>query len=81
MGKAEEFHARRQVIDDKIAALDKESAELVAEYISVGATIHYARGTADCVAKVIDVFGDRIKVRGRSGAEYWLDSYRVTKIR
>ena len=65
----------RQIMD-RIRELRKLAAASLEKQFPVGTEISYRHG--DCVrhAEVIELygFGLRIKVRGVTGAEYWIDA-------
>lgn len=54
-----------------------EYADAVVELFPVGCTSAYMHGDYRVSCEIVSHSDDRVKVRGRSGSEYWIDASRL----
>lgn len=70
-------------IDARFRELEDEQLELVQEHLPIGSVIKYSRGNSDCDGTVIEhshYSGNRVYIRGTTGARYWIDVHRIVSI-
>lgn len=62
---------------DRVYAAEHERDEMIRATYQVGDVVYYKLRNHHVRAEVLDHSGDRLKVRGMSGKEYWIGAYRL----
>jgi hypothetical protein len=63
---------------DRVYEAEAKRDALIKETYQVGDIVYYEHADHRISAEVLHCSGERLKVRGRSGKEYWVGAYRLT---